>query len=91
MTLGQSLWVGASDDLVLGSLDARLAQGGFWGKASLDALDVRTGVVWMGDQNLLVGRADLKVDVKRLHFLSSKGVTNGAYLGANKSVETKAL
>lgn len=88
MTLGQSLWVGASDDLVLSSLDARLAQGGFWGKTTLDALDVRTGVVWTGDQQLLAGRADLKVDVKRLHFLSSKGATNGAYLGVNKSVET---
>lgn len=85
MALGQSQWVGASDDLVLSPTDARVAGAGLWATNSASSHDVRTGLVWNGGANLLSGTSGLTVNVAPHHFLVSKDPTNGPYLGSNKT------
>lgn len=86
MTLGQSLWVGASDDLVLGPVDARMAMGGLLATNSVESTDIRTGILWSGrGASLLSSRSDLKVTVQDFHFVSTKG--DGPYVGVNKTNE----
>lgn len=85
MTLGQSQWVGASDDLVLSPTDARVAGAGAWATNSADSHDVRYGLVWAGVTQLLSGTSGLTVNVAAHHFVSTKGATVGPYLGANKT------
>jgi hypothetical protein len=82
MTLGQSQWVGASDDLVLTPTDARVSGAGLWATNSADTHDVRLGLVWSGVSNLLTGTSGLTVNVAPHHYLASKGATGGPYLGA---------
>lgn len=85
MALEQSQWVGASDDLVLTALAARLAGGAHWALNSANPLDVRTGLVFAGTPTLITGTAGLSVNLAPFHFLSSKATSNGPYLGTNKT------
>lgn len=82
---GQSLFVGgpADTDRFLSMQDARLDLAGLLATNSSDPLDVRTGVLYSGNSTLLTGTAGLAVNVAAFGFVSSKGSTNGPYLGHN--------
>lgn len=87
MALGQSLWVGADDDLVLSAADARAAMAGLLAKSTGSSpLTVRTGVLYNGRVSSLLGATSgLSVNVLPLHFVSSKGDSNGPYIGTIKT------
>jgi hypothetical protein len=58
---------------------------------SADPLDIRTGVLYSGNQTLVAATSGLSVTVSPLHFVGSKAYNNGAYVGCNQSVATVAV
>lgn len=65
---------------VTGAPAARLAQTAVVPKNGLTPI---TGVMYAGNQNLLVATATMQVTVKALHFVGSKDAQQGTYWGAN--------
>jgi hypothetical protein len=55
---------------------------------SNDPGDIRQGVIYTGQQTLIGATSALTVTVLPLHFVGSKGYSNGAYLGFNPVVAT---
>ena len=80
---GQSLFVGGPTDTdrFLSMQDARLGLAGLLATNSADPLDIRTGVLYTGNQTLITGTAGLSVNVAALGFVTSKGAANGPYVG----------
>lgn len=82
MPVGDSLFVAG---LALDVREARLALAGLLATNSADPLDVRTGILFTGDTQLLSGTATTSpsptIAVDGFHFVSSKGSTNGPYVG----------
>jgi hypothetical protein len=80
---GQSLWVQG-----ITPADARLAASGVLATNSNDPGDIRQGVLYTGQQNLIGATSGLTVTVLPLHFVGSKAYSNGAYLGFNPTTAT---